>query len=103
MRCTVTEHSVDPVDEQVTGSELPKDIQGQGSVLWGCKAVGPQNQGVHGWETDRAPEPRALSGCVESEMNIVTRGALCVVPLLGAAKTQTGGRAPQCTLSLSLA
>lgn len=69
----------------------------------GVQSCGSQNERVHGWETDRAPEPRALSGCVEPEMNILTRGFLCVVPLLGAAKTQAGGRTPQCTLSVSLA
>lgn len=61
MRCTVTEHSADPAVTQVTSSELPKDIQGQGSVLWGCKAVGPRMRE----STDgRLTEPQSPGLCL---------------------------------------
>lgn len=93
MRHNVTEHSVDRASAWVTGSEL-MTFQRQGSVLWVPELGSPRQK------TDRAPEPRALSGCVEPEMNIVTRGAH---PSTGMAKTQAPGPAPQCTLSLSLA
>lgn len=61
-----------------------------GAELWVPESGGPQ--------TDRAPEPQALSGCVEPEMNIVTMGALRVVPLLGVPGPRLEG-----TRSLSLA
>lgn len=65
----------------------------------GAKSCGPQNQGVHKWETerltDKIPELQALRGFVEPEINAVKHGCSYM---------WSGCRAYiECTLSSSLA